>query len=430
VPPPAASVTATASWNTTTVADGTHTLTATATDQATNPATAQRVAIVDNTPPDTAISSGPVGEITTSTATVTFAGIDNLTPTGNLVFAWRLDGGTYTSFSAVTTATLTGLAEGAHTVEVKARDLAGNEDPTPASRTFTVSFGPSISTVDPATGPIGTLVTISGTRFAPGAIQVAFNGVAAAIRTITATTITTTVPIGATTGPVTVTTGLGTASQPFTVTTTGDLSLTVEPPSVPVVQGMSVAVRVGAPATGSFTGLVTLGTGPLPPGVTARFSAPMLAPNATAILTLTTTGSTPLGSNGIAVQGTAQIDGSPVTRAGATSLEVQAPGQTMLAGQVRDLNDLPLAGVRISLGGATITLLGVSDQGGNVLVPLEVTGPQVVLIDGSSLPPLPLGPGQRAAPIYLFSFGKVGGGIPTGNVVIDTPNAVGACAGS
>src|SRR4030042_59979 len=37
VPPPAASVTATASWTTTTFAAGTPTLTATATDQASNP---------------------------------------------------------------------------------------------------------------------------------------------------------------------------------------------------------------------------------------------------------------------------------------------------------------------------------------------------------------------------------------------------------
>jgi RHS repeat-associated protein len=49
--------------------------------------------------------------------------------------------------------------------------------------------------------------------------------------------------------------------------------------------------------------------------------------------------------------------------------------------------------------------------------------------DGSPLPPLPLGPGQRAGPIYLFSFGKVGGGLPTGNVVIDTANDLGALPG-
>ena len=51
-------MTATATWNTTTVADGAHTLSATATDRAGNPATATRVVTVDNTPPDTQITSG------------------------------------------------------------------------------------------------------------------------------------------------------------------------------------------------------------------------------------------------------------------------------------------------------------------------------------------------------------------------------------
>src|SRR5439155_18191412 len=97
-----------------------------------------------------------------------------------------------------TTASFSGLAAGQHTFEVKALDLAGNEDPTPASQTFTVRLGPSITSVDPARGTIGTFVTITGTNFEPGAMTVAFNSLSAVIRTITATQITTTVPIGAT----------------------------------------------------------------------------------------------------------------------------------------------------------------------------------------------------------------------------------------
>src|SRR5207249_3326805 len=138
LPPPAASVTARASFNTRTVPDGTHTLGATATDQAGNPATATRVVIVDNSPPDTFITGSPSGEINVPTATFSFSGADNLTPVSNLQFAWRLDGGAFTPFTLVTTASFSGLAEGPHTFEVKALDLAGNEDLTPASRTFTV----------------------------------------------------------------------------------------------------------------------------------------------------------------------------------------------------------------------------------------------------------------------------------------------------
>jgi len=184
VPPPAASVTATASWNTTTFADGTHTLTATATDQATNPTTAQRVAIVDNTPPQVQITGGPSGQIATKAATFPFAGTDNLTPVGSLVFAWRLDGGAYTAFTGATTASVSGLADGLHLFEVKARDLAGNEDPTPARQSFTVSTL-SIQVTSPpagATVQAGPLL-VRGSVGAGGAdVGVTVNGRPAAVQ--------------------------------------------------------------------------------------------------------------------------------------------------------------------------------------------------------------------------------------------------------
>ncbi len=225
--PPAGSVTASASWNTGTAGDGPQTLVATATDRAGNPTTVSRLVTVDNSPPDTQITGGPSGTISEPSATVTFTGTDNLTAPGSLQFAWRLDGAAFTAFSAGTTATLTGVSEGAHTFEVKARDLAGNEDPTPATQSFTVAFGPTITAVDPASGPVGTFVTMTGSQFLPGPTQVAFTGTAAVVQRLTATGITTTVPIGATTGNLTITTPRGSASRPFTVTTTGDFTLTV-----------------------------------------------------------------------------------------------------------------------------------------------------------------------------------------------------------
>jgi hypothetical protein len=143
-PLPAPGLTATAAWNTSGVADGTHTLSATVTDRAGNAASATRIAIVDNTAPDTQITGGPDGDTTEARATFTFAGTDNLTPAGNLSFAWRVDGGAFGPFSSTTTADLTDLTEGAHTFEVTARDAAGNEDPTPARRRFRVTLGPSV----------------------------------------------------------------------------------------------------------------------------------------------------------------------------------------------------------------------------------------------------------------------------------------------
>jgi parallel beta-helix repeat protein len=182
--PPAASITAAAAWDTAALADGAHALTVMATDRAGNSASAQRVAMVDNTPPDTWITDGPVGTTLGPTAMFRFAGTDNVSAAGNLVFAWRADGGAFTAFSSAVSVTLDTLTAGLHTFEVKARDQAGNEDPTPARRTFSVtSLRVTITDpVDGATVPAG-LLLVRGTLDAAGQeAGVSVNGMAAAVQ--------------------------------------------------------------------------------------------------------------------------------------------------------------------------------------------------------------------------------------------------------
>ncbi|HLE60677.1 MAG TPA: IPT/TIG domain-containing protein, partial [Thermoanaerobaculaceae bacterium] len=344
-PPPAPSVSGAATWDTTTVADGSHTLGATATDQAGTTASTTRVVIVDNTPPETVITSAPPGAVNTSPLTLGFTGTDNLTPVANLLFAWRLDGGAWSAFAPATSATLTGLTEGSHTFEVKALDLAGNEDPTPAAVSFTVRFGPSITSVNPVGGPVGTYVAITGTNFEPGATQVTFNGLAAVVRTITATTITTTVPIGATTGPLTVTTGRGSASVVFAVLTTGDFTLSAAPAppaSARVIAGDQTSISVQAGGTGSFTSLVTLSLSAPPTGITASFSpSNLVAPGASAFLTLAVVNTVAPGSYDLTVTGEAQVDGRTLTRIANFTLEVLAPETPAITGRVLTAEAVP-----------------------------------------------------------------------------------------
>jgi len=108
----------------------------------------------DAVPPETAITFGPCGlVISTNTATVCWRGADDQTPVADLRYSWRLDSGAWQPFSFATCANLTGLSDGAHVFQVKARDLAGNEDPTPAQCSFTVDLlGPSVSITSPAQG--------------------------------------------------------------------------------------------------------------------------------------------------------------------------------------------------------------------------------------------------------------------------------------
>jgi hypothetical protein len=231
--------TATLPLDTTAYADGPHTLTAVARDHAGNIASASRTIIVDNTPPDTEITDGPSGATPQNTATFVFSGSDTLTPVMNLTFSWRIDGGAWSAFTADTTAAFTGLAVGSHVFEARARDLAGNEDPTPAVRSFTVGDLRVVITepVDGASVASGVLIVRGLVESHEGEAGVTVNGLPAAIH---GPAFTVAVPAS---GPsillnAVVTTASGTSAS-------HSIAVSVQPESVPFI--LLASPQAGAP---------------------------------------------------------------------------------------------------------------------------------------------------------------------------------------
>ena len=90
----------------------------------------------DTTAPDTTITHGPSGTITTTTAAFTYEG----SPAFDVAsFECSLDGGAFAACPA-SGRSFSGLSEGGHTFAVRAVDFDGNADPTPASRQLTVAL--------------------------------------------------------------------------------------------------------------------------------------------------------------------------------------------------------------------------------------------------------------------------------------------------
>jgi len=100
----------------------------------------------DATPPDTTITSGPTGLTSSSDPSFTFSSEPRAS------FECRLDGGSWDACSSPRA--YSDLADGAHTFSVRATDLAGNTDPTPATRDFTIDTVAPDTVID--SGPSGT----------------------------------------------------------------------------------------------------------------------------------------------------------------------------------------------------------------------------------------------------------------------------------
>lgn len=96
----------------------------------------------DSAPPETIIDGGPTGYVSVNSATFTF----HATEPGS-TFLCQLDGNAVAACDS-RTVTYSGLGDGSHTFQVWATDMAGNADPTPASRSWTIDTVPPDTVVD------------------------------------------------------------------------------------------------------------------------------------------------------------------------------------------------------------------------------------------------------------------------------------------
>lgn len=160
------------------LADGNHVFEVRARDAAGNldatPASATWT--IDSTPPDTQITAAPSSTAVVSSSTFTFAA----TEAGSTLEV-SVDAGPYGA--QVSPLAISGLADGNHTISIRARDAAGNVDATPATASWSLDasapqvrlqFPTQTSYTDSAT------LTVRGTASDPAGIAaLSVNGVAA-----------------------------------------------------------------------------------------------------------------------------------------------------------------------------------------------------------------------------------------------------------
>ena len=172
---------------------------------------------------------------------------------------------------------------------------------------------PSITSLNPASGAVGTSVTITGANFGAtqGSSTVKFNGTAGTPSSWSATSIVVPVPAGASTGNVVVTVG-GVASNGvnFTVTTSGSITIAISPKraGLAITQTLNVAATTndtagvkwsasGASCSGTACGSFSAGSSLS--GVSVTFTAPGAAGiyeiTATSVSNITTSASITVG---------------------------------------------------------------------------------------------------------------------------------------
>jgi RHS repeat-associated protein len=261
---------------------------------------------------------------------------------------------------------------------------------------------PTISDFTPKSGPIGTLVTVTGTNFSQGGIgpQVTLNKqgggtIAAPVSGFTATTLTFVIPTSAATGQLVVEVGgqSATSADALNVVASSTFDLAVVPGNIDVIRGQSGSFALTLNSNNGFTQLSMLSVSGLPSGVLASFKPQQITAGQGSVLTISVPVGQSLGATPLTLSAKATVDGIELTSSIAATLNVK-PVTTSFLGRtvVADTLETPLAGVTVTFVGknsngnpTNCSSQTASDAAGNFSftdLPAGCVGEQLIRYDG------------------------------------------------
>jgi RHS repeat-associated protein len=381
-----------------------------------------------------ASAGGPYsGSINTA---ITFSGAGSTAPSGQTItgYAWTFgDGGTGMGVSPTHTYT----SGGSFTVTLTVTDASGGTGNSTSTVNISSVAAPTITGFTPASGPVGTLVTVTGTNLmgqsgSTTQINLGQQGggsIAAPINALSATSLTFVIPQGAATGAVALSVGgqIATSTSMLTVTTSSSYTVNVSPGTGTLIQGQSTTLAVTISSTNNFSGVANLSVTGVPSGITASFQPTSIAVGQTSVLTLAAPSSQATGTSNLMVSGAVNVDGQAVTQTAPAAVKVTAITTSFLGRTVvDDAAQEPIAGV-------TVKFLGVdnngnvtgcsgqttSDGAGNFILsslPVACIGPQLISYNGATA----TAPAGTYAGVNL-SYTLVSGQVVASPVLIHLP---------
>lgn len=352
---------------------GNHTVAARATDASGNPSadSTPNGFIIDTSVLDTFIVSGP-----SSVSPLTSAAFDLASNRAGALFECNLDGAGFTA--CIDPATFSSLADGSHTLQVRAKDDLGNVDASPASFTWVVDTqapaAPVVTAPADGSSSMNTRPVLTGTAEPGAKVAVTLDGQFAG--TVQANSMGTwSLPL---------TTNLPDGEHRVSATAT-DLAGNQSPNSAAnvftVMTGGLLPPVITSPSNGSTVGSATPAvTGKAPPNSTVTVSidgavAGMVAADANGDWALTP--SAPLINGTHVITATANRDGTTTSSSAPVTIQVDAVNiETTIASSPNDGNSGPAnfsftsnvtgSSFECSLDGAAYTACGATSSLTNV----------------------------------------------------------------